>query len=76
MWFINPQYIFAIKSLILMILILEDRYEPLISIDIKNVPAVLYLTFSNVIKMTKELEFTDFRMKIGQLFVSNVSQKF
>ena len=49
--------IFAIKSLILTILVLEDRYESPLSIDTKNVPVALHLTSqwrSNDVRVTKK----------------------
>ena len=39
-----PPKIFAIKTPILMILVLEDRYESPLSIDTKKVPVALHLT--------------------------------
>ena len=43
-WLPPPPWIFAIKPLILMILVLEDRYESPLSIDTKKVPVALQLT--------------------------------
>ena len=43
-WLPPPPKIFAMKPPILMILVLEDRYEPLPSIDTKKVPVALHLT--------------------------------
>ena len=43
-WLTNLPYIFAVKRLILMILVPWDRYEPPLSIDAKNIPIALYLT--------------------------------
>ena len=59
----TPPQIFAIKSSILMIWILKDRYESCLSIDTKNVPVALRLTsqwrFDDV-TVTKKTDFTDF----------------
>ena len=57
----HPQ-IFAIKPPILMILVLEDRYESPLSIDTKNVPVALHLT-SQWRQSHEKLDFTDFGWK-------------
>ena len=55
-----------------MILVLEDRYESLFSIDTKKIPVVLIWRHNDVL-MTSESRktgFYGFRMKIGQILNS------